>query len=183
MKFLFFILTASLLLALNYAFDAETEYFIDILMEEIFMKENRIPGVGLAVVQNGTVLMSKGYGMKNITSGLAADANTLFAIGSISKVKKKIVLTCTVMFNMKISQSFIAVLVVKTLNELYPKRGAAVLDVPLVQLIPSTVNFTLSDRYRAEQTTFRDILSHRTCLSNGGLDLIFGTLPSASEYA
>lgn len=76
-----------------------------------------------------------------------------------------------------------AVLVVKTLNELYPQRGAAVLDIPLAQLIPSTVNFTLSDRYRAEQTTFRDILAHRTCLLNGGLELIVGSLPSAAEYA
>lgn len=73
-------------------------------------------------------------------------------------------------------------LVVKTLSELFPERGDAVLDVPLEQLIPSTVNFTLSDRYRAEHTSFRDLLSHRTCLLNGGIELIFGSLPTAEEY-
>lgn len=71
---------------------------------------------------------------------------------------------------------------IKTLSELYPERGAAVLDIPLTQLIPTSVNFTLSDRYRAEHTTYRDLLAHRTCLLNGGIELIFGSLPSASEY-
>lgn len=80
-------------------------------------------------------------------------------------------------------QSFIAVLVVKTLNEMYPEMDVSVLDVPLAQLIPSTVNFTLSDRCRAEYTTFRDILSHRTCISSVGLDVTFGTIKLASEYA
>lgn len=74
-------------------------------------------------------------------------------------------------------------MVVKTLNELHPHRGAAVLDVPIAELIPPTVNFTLSDRYRAEQITFRDILAHRTCLTNGAFELIYGSLSSASEYA
>lgn len=72
---------------------------------------------------------------------------------------------------------------IKTLSELYPERGATVLDIPLEQLIPTSVNFTLSDRYRAEHTTFRDLLSHRTCLMNGGIELIFGSSPSASEFA
>lgn len=71
---------------------------------------------------------------------------------------------------------------IKTLSELYPQRGAAVLDIPLAQLIPTSVNFTLSDRYRAEHTTFRDILSHRTCLMNGGIELIFGSMPSVPEF-
>lgn len=86
MKFLFFVLIASILLSSNYAFDAATELAIDDLVENSFMRNNHIPGVGVSIVRNGTVLMSKGYGMKNIAANLAADGNTLFAIGSISKV-------------------------------------------------------------------------------------------------
>ncbi|KAJ6645759.1 Gigasin-6 [Pseudolycoriella hygida] len=165
MKLKFFVvLIASSLLTEGLAFNAETELIIDELIENYFMRYNRIPGLGVSVVRNGTVLMSKGYGMKNVTAGLPSDGNTLFAIGSITK-------------------SFVAILVVRTLNELYPDRGSAILDIPLAELIPDTVNFTLSDRYRAEHTTFRDILTHRTCLSNGGVHLILGSLPSASEYA
>lgn len=88
MNFWFFIiLVAGGLVASNFAFDAETELVIDDLVENIFMENNRIPGLGISVVRNGTVLMSKGYGMKNISAGLSADGNTLFAIGSLTKVK------------------------------------------------------------------------------------------------
>lgn len=86
MKFSLFILTASVLLVSTFAFNAETERVIDEVVRDIFMSNNRIPGLGLSVIQNGTVLMSKGYGMRNISAGLAADGNTLFAIGSITKV-------------------------------------------------------------------------------------------------
>lgn len=88
MKFMFFILIASLLPVLNYcAFDAETELAIDDFVENIFMKNNSIPGLSVSIVQNGTVLMSKGYGMKNIAANLKADGDTLYCIGSITKVK------------------------------------------------------------------------------------------------
>lgn len=89
MKFRLFIFIASLL-ASNYAFDDDTEQVIDNLVENFFMENNRIPGLGMSVVRNGTVLMSKGYGMKNISAGLASDGNTLFAIGSITKVKNNV---------------------------------------------------------------------------------------------
>lgn len=57
------------------------------------------------------------------------------------------------------------------------------MDIPVKDLIPSTANFTLIDRYRAEQTSFRDLLSHRVCNANSAIDLIFGTLTDAAEYA
>lgn len=86
MKLPILILIAGLCIASDAAFDAETELLIDHLVEDVFMANNRIPGVGLSVVQNGTVLMSKGYGMRNISAGLESNENTLFAIGSITKV-------------------------------------------------------------------------------------------------
>lgn len=71
------------------AFDAERQQLIDYIVEDLFMATHQIPGVGVSVVQNGTVLMSKGYGMRNISAGQAADGDTLFSIGSISKVREK----------------------------------------------------------------------------------------------
>lgn len=85
-EFFFSILIPSLWIASNLAFDVGTEIDIDNLVENLFMRNNRIPGLGVSVVRNGTVLMSKGYGMKNIAAGLPSDENTLFAIGSLTKV-------------------------------------------------------------------------------------------------
>lgn len=66
---------------------------------------------------------------------------------------------------------------------MYPELGESALDIPLADLLPTTANFTLIDRYRAEQTSFRDLLSHRVCIQNPEVDLVLGTLANATEYA
>ena len=75
-------------MASSSGFDAERQELVDYIVEDLFMATHRIPGAGVSVVRNGTVLMSKGYGMRNISAGLASDGDTLFSIGSISKVSK-----------------------------------------------------------------------------------------------
>lgn len=70
----------------SYALDERFKEEIDYIIEDILMPNNRIPGVSLAVVQNGQVEVAKGYGFKNVLAGLETDSNTLFAIGSITKV-------------------------------------------------------------------------------------------------
>lgn len=37
-------------------------------------------------------------------------------------------------------QTVVAVVIVSTLNELYPERGAAVLDTPLADLAPASLH-------------------------------------------
>lgn len=49
------------------------------------MKQNGIPGVVLAVVKNGKVVVEKGYGTKSTDSNQPPDENTVFYIGSLSK--------------------------------------------------------------------------------------------------
>jgi D-alanyl-D-alanine carboxypeptidase len=44
-----------------------------------------IAGLSLAVVKNGKVVFSRGYGLANIETGTAADAGTVYKIGSVSK--------------------------------------------------------------------------------------------------
>lgn len=70
----------------NFTFDVETERIIDDYVENVFMRNSQIPGLGLSIVRNGTVLMSKGYGFRNISAGQESDGNTLFSIASNSKV-------------------------------------------------------------------------------------------------
>ncbi len=43
------------------------------------------PGLAVAVVKDGQVLLSKGYGVKNQTSGDAVTNTTLFTIASLTK--------------------------------------------------------------------------------------------------
>ena len=53
----------------------------------IFLRENRSPAIGLAVVQSdGRFSFTRGYGTKDIENNLPATEQSLFAIASISKV-------------------------------------------------------------------------------------------------
>ncbi len=49
------------------------------------MKRYSVPGVGLAIVQDGKVVYTKGYGVRDTKTNLAVNADTLFSIGSVSK--------------------------------------------------------------------------------------------------
>ena len=49
------------------------------------MEHYKVPGVSIAVVEDGKIKWAKGYGYANTDSGTKVDANTLFQAGSISK--------------------------------------------------------------------------------------------------
>ncbi len=49
------------------------------------MKKRHIPGLSIAVVQNGEVLLAKGYGLANVELSVPATAETVYQIGSITK--------------------------------------------------------------------------------------------------
>src|SRR5437667_8333714 len=49
------------------------------------MKEWRVPGVALAVVQDGKVIYAKGFGYRDLENKLPVTTVTLFPIGSITK--------------------------------------------------------------------------------------------------
>lgn len=49
------------------------------------MHEQRIPGVGLAVVLDGKVVKAKGYGLANVELGTPVSTETIFEGGSITK--------------------------------------------------------------------------------------------------
>nr|HAT8714438.1 serine hydrolase [Legionella jordanis] len=81
-----FIFLLLIFLALT-GFTAETttEQKIDQLIQT-YMKQHAIPGLALAVIMNGKLFILKGYGYGNVQTHKPVTTQTLFALGSISKV-------------------------------------------------------------------------------------------------
>jgi CubicO group peptidase (beta-lactamase class C family) len=50
------------------------------------MKEQRIPGLALAVVKDGKVVKEKGYGLANVEHGVPVKPETVFQSGSVGKM-------------------------------------------------------------------------------------------------
>src|SRR5271165_4802262 len=57
---------------------------IDTLVERS-MKAFNVPGIAVAIIKDGKVIHSKGYGVRSLRSGRPTDENTLFGIASNSK--------------------------------------------------------------------------------------------------
>ncbi len=101
------------------------------------MKEWNVPGLAIAIVRDGKVIHSKGYGFRDVEKQLPVTPKTLFAIGSITK-------------------SFAVV----TLGML-ADEGKLDWDKPVRVYLP---NFRLYDHVASERITVRDLLSHRSGL-------------------
>jgi CubicO group peptidase (beta-lactamase class C family) len=130
---------------------------------------NQIPGFGLTVVQNYNdtarqdLVMAEGYGLRDRELQLEANNKTLFSIGS----------------NLK---GFSATLFIKFLHEKFESLGESVMDTPIIKLAPE-FGFVLSDRFRTESVTFRDILAMRVCvMASGGFNEVFGSSPDKNDF-
>jgi CubicO group peptidase (beta-lactamase class C family) len=61
------------------------EAFLDGAVEAL-LETREVPGISVAIVKEGRVLLEKGYGVASLESGSAVSADrTLFRIGSVSK--------------------------------------------------------------------------------------------------
>jgi hypothetical protein len=49
------------------------------------MQDWKLPGLAIAIVKNGEVILSQGFGKRNIAQDLEVTPNTLFPIGSCTK--------------------------------------------------------------------------------------------------
>jgi len=101
------------------------------------MKDWKVPGLALAVVQGDKVTLLKGYGYRDLDKKLPVTENTLFAIGSITK-------------------SF----TVSTLG-MEMDEGKVDWDKPVRDFMP---DFKLYDPVLTEQMTIRDLITHRSGL-------------------
>jgi CubicO group peptidase (beta-lactamase class C family) len=101
------------------------------------MKDWKVPGLALAVVQGDKVILQKGYGYRDLEKQLPVTPNTLFAIGSITK-------------------SFTVTTLGMEMDE-----GKVDWDKPVRDYLPT---FKLFDPALTEQMTMRDLITHRSGL-------------------
>lgn len=106
------------------------------------MKAWNVPGLAIAVVKDGQVVMARGYGVRRIGQPDPVTANTLFAIGSATK-------------------SFTA-----TLAGILADRGRLNLDSAATAWLPG---FRLSDPSLTHLITVRDLMTHRAGVGGGDL--------------
>lgn len=109
------------------------------------MKTFEVPGLSLAIVKDGQVLLAKGYGVKKLGEPDPVDARTLFGIASNSKV-------------------FTAVALGMLVDE-----GKIRWDAPVIDYLP---DFQMYDPAVSREITVRDLLCHRCGLGLGAGDLM-----------
>src|SRR5919106_2199295 len=114
---------------------------------ETARKTWKVPGVAVAIVRNDSVILAKGYGVKDIAKPDRVTERTMFAIGSSSK-------------------AFTAAGIALLVDE---KKVAW--DDPAERHLSG---FHLFDPYASRELTIRDILSHRSGLARGDM-LWYGT--------
>lgn len=105
-----------------------------------------VPGISLAVVKDGTVVVAKGYGVKKLGDPARVDARTLFGIASNTKA---------------FTATALGILV---------DEGKVRWDAPVIDYVPW---FQLSDPYVTREMTVRDLLVHRSGLGLGAGDLLW----------
>jgi CubicO group peptidase (beta-lactamase class C family) len=110
------------------------------------LAEFRVPGLAVAIVKDGEVVLARGYGVKRVGEPARVDAHTLFAIASNTKA---------------ITAAALAQLV---------DDGKLAWDDPVTKHLPG---FQMADPYVTHEMTVRDLLTHRSGLSLGAGDLLY----------
>jgi CubicO group peptidase (beta-lactamase class C family) len=95
----------------------------------------RVPGLAVAIVDNGHVVMEKGFGVRTVGSPERVDLHTLFGIASDSKAFTTVALG------------------------ILKDQGRLDWDDPVTRFLP---DFQLSQPYPTREVTIRDLLTHRT---------------------
>ena len=109
-------------------------------------QEFQVPGVAVAIVKDGKVVLERGYGLREIGKPAQVDAHTMFAIASNTK-------------------AFTAA----SLNILQDDGKLKTTD----RVIDHLPWFRMSDPYVTREMQIRDLLSHRSGLSLGAGDLLY----------
>jgi len=110
------------------------------------MKTFDVPGMAVAIVKDGKILVAKGYGVRKLGDPTAVDEFTTFGIGSNTKA---------------FTTAALATLV---------DEGKLSWDDPVYQRLPG---FVMYDPYVSHEMTIRDLLTHRSGMGLGEGDLLF----------
>ncbi|MCC9165821.1 serine hydrolase [Pontibacter harenae] len=125
---------------------------IDLLVERS-MKAFDVPGIALAVIKDGKVIHSKGYGVRSLETKEKVNEHTLFGIASNTKA---------------FTTAALAILVDEEKLEW---------DDKVRDYIPE---LKLYNPYVTEEFTVRDLLTHRSGMGLGAGDLMF--YPDSSDF-
>jgi CubicO group peptidase (beta-lactamase class C family) len=117
------------------------------------MKAFDVPGIAVAVLKDGKVIHSKGYGVRSLNSNEKVDENTLFGIASNTKA---------------FTSAALGILA---------DEGKLKWDDKVRKFIPE---FKLYDPYVTEEFTIRDLLTHRSGMGLGAGDLMF--FPDSADF-
>ena len=110
------------------------------------MKAFEVPGIAVAIVKDGKVVVARGYGVRKLGDPTPVDEFTMFGIGSNTK-------------------AFTAAALATLIDE-----GKLSWDDPVYQRLPG---FVMYDPYVSHEMTIRDLLTHRSGMGLGEGDLLF----------
>ena len=109
------------------------------------MKVFNVPGISIAIVKDGRVVLAKGYGVRKMGESAPVDENTLFGIGSNTK-------------------AFTAAALATLVDE-----GKISWDDHVADRL---TGFQMYDPYVSHEMTIRDMLTHRSGMGLGEGDLL-----------
>jgi CubicO group peptidase (beta-lactamase class C family) len=110
------------------------------------MKAFDVPGIAIAIVKDGKVVLAKGYGVRKMGEPAPVDENTLFGIGSNTK-------------------AFTSAALASLVDE-----GKISWDDKVYERLKG---FQMYDPYVSHEMTIRDLLTHRSGMGLGEGDLLF----------
>ena len=113
---------------------------------ESVMRTFNVPGLSVAIVKDGKVVTTKGYGLRALGQPLRVDEHTRFGIASNTKI---------------FTATAIGLLV---------EEGKLEWDAPVIRYLPS---FAMYDPFVTREITIRDLLVHRSGLGLGAGDLLW----------
>lgn len=109
-------------------------------------KQFDVPGIAVAIVKDGQVVLEQGSGVRELGKPAAVDAHTLFAIASNTK-------------------AFTAASL-----QMLAEEGKVNMDGRVIDYLPW---FQMSDPYVTHEMRVRDLLAHRSGLGLGAGDLLY----------
>ncbi len=145
-------ITIILFTSYNIYSQALTSIQIDSIVK-LAMESNQHAGLAVAVVKDGEVVHSKGYGLASLKSGIKVDNHTRFSIASNSKA---------------FTSAALAILV---------DEGIIDWNDKVVDHIPE---FKMYDNYVTSNFTIIDLLTHRSGLDLGAGDLMW--IPDGNNF-
>lgn len=133
------------LLLFTFSFSQEIpEKKVDELVQNT-LKTFNVPGIAVGIIHDGKVVLAKGYGIADITTGAKVNSATNFGIASNSKA---------------FTTAAIAILA---------DEGKVKWDDKVIQYIPE---FKMYNDYVTNEFTVRDLVTHRSGLGLGAGDLM-----------